>query len=563
MKISTLLKTTATITFILIMVNGWSIYSLLKHLESETDALALDEEVTSLVNQLQSSSDYITNEVRAYTQFGEKEHYDNYWKEVEETQTQERIFHNLQQLEVPTELLELIEFAYQNSSALVSLEEEAIQAVAEGDFEEARFLVFGPKYKINKGIIEQSLVEFNTKLASWTDAKVAKTKQNVHTGLIILIVSASLVIVSILIAFILLYMKVKPLAKLTQAADEIASGNLKIDSLTVKSKDEVAQLASSFNQMAINLREILTTVSRASENLTASSEQLAASTAQTSEAAHQVSSSIEEVANGANLQLQQIQESTQTITEVSRGLQLIAHNTSSVAQSSEETTQKSQMGEKSITQAIGQMRTIEETVKKTAQSIVLLNERSKEIEKIIIAISNIADQTNLLALNAAIEAARAGEHGKGFAVVADEVRKLAVQSNTSAQHITQIIQSIQSDTLATVTQMNHVTESVLDGVKMIEHTGGAFKEILDSTYSIASQIQEVSAISEQIAASADQVNTSFELVMSITENTASKAQTVAGLSEEQYASVEEITGSTDELSKLALTLNDEVGKFKF
>ncbi|WP_431027225.1 methyl-accepting chemotaxis protein [Lysinibacillus sp. LZ02] len=563
MKISTLLKTTATITIILIMVNGWSIYSLLKHLESETNALTLDEEVTSLVNQLQSASDYITNEVRAYTQFGEKEHYDNYWKEVNETKTSEHIFHNLQQLEVPTELLELIEFAHQNSSGLVSLEEDAIKAVAEGDFEEARFLVFGPKYKISKGIIEQSLVEFNTKLASWTDSKVAETKQNVHTGLIILIVSASLVIISILIAFILLYIKVKPLGKLTQAADEITSGNLNIDNLTVKSKDEVAQLASSFNQMVINLREILTTVSRASENLTASSERLAASTAQTSEAAHQVSSSIEEVANGANLQLQQIQESTQTITEVSKGLQLIAHNTSSVAQSSEETTQKSQMGEKSITQAIDQMRTIEETVKKTAQSIVLLNERSKEIEKIIIAISNIADQTNLLALNAAIEAARAGEHGKGFAVVADEVRKLAEQSNTSAQHITQIIQSIQSDTLATVTQMNHVTESVLDGVKIIEHTGGSFKEILDSTYSIASQIQEVSAISEQIAASADQVNTSFELVMSITENTASKAQTVAGLSEEQYASVEEITGSTDELSKLALTLNDEVGKFKF
>ena len=140
-----------------------------------------------------------------------------------------------------------------------------------------------------------------------------------------------------------------------------------------------------------------------------------------------------------------------------------------MAASSEETTLKSHLGEESINKAISQMKTIEGTVKETAESVQMLSLRSKEIEEIITTITNISGQTNLLALNAAIEAARAGENGKGFAVVADEVKKLAEESSHSAKQITDIIQSIQKDTLSAVNQMNEVTKNVLTGVTIIKH----------------------------------------------------------------------------------------------
>ncbi|MGE5702128.1 MAG: methyl-accepting chemotaxis protein [Clostridia bacterium] len=563
MKISTLLKTAASITLILMIVNGWTIVTLSNHMENQANALKMDKEWTALAAQLQSASDYLTQEVRSYAQFGEKEYYNNYWKEVKETKTREKTVERLQELHVPAELLALVKQAQQDSSQLVHVEEEAMKAVDAGNFEQARGLLFGPTYKAEKEKIGRSLHQFNTRIASWTKAEVAKAESSAQMSLILMIVTTSLVMVSIVATFILLFIKIRPLSKLALLAERIASGNLQIEKVHVKAKDEVAQLTTSFHQMATNLRSILLTVNQASEALASSSEQLTASAEQTGTATQQVSSSIEQVADGAEAQRRQVQDITQAIAEVSQGIQQIAHSSFAVAQSSEQSVQKSQMGEASMHQTVQQMRTIESMVEKTAESIQLLTERSKEIGQIITVITNISDQTNLLALNAAIEAARAGENGRGFAVVADEVRKLAEESTHSARQIADIIHTIQQETLVTVEQMKDVTKHVGSGVEIIENTGMSFKEILDSSRSVSSQIQEVSAVSEQIAAKAEQVSSWFADINEITQNATSQTQIVASLAEEQYASMEEIVASTEEVSKLAFTLHEEVGKFRF
>jgi methyl-accepting chemotaxis protein len=562
MKLTTLLKTTTVIIALLFLLTGWTMFQLSESLEKEKHALNLQTELTMLSIELQDASDYLTNEVRAYTQFGLSIHYNNYWKEVNETKTRDRVLTRLNELQVSNELISLIELAAENSNDLVLLEEQAMDLVEKGNLEMARTIVFGASYEVGKLLIAESIDEFNEKLEQWTNSIVSEAERDVNFSYFVMITSSILVFISLALAFFFIHIKLIPLGKLSIMAEQIAKGDLNVSSLEVKSKDEVAQLSRSFNIMAGNLRNLIQTVKQASENLAASSEELLASAEQTNGATQQVCTSIDEIATGADVQLKQIQESTVAINEVSSGIQTIANASSAVAKASEETTYKAQLGEDNITQAVTQMRTIENNVIKTSKSIKTLDERSKEIEKIVVAISDISNQTNLLALNAAIEAARAGEHGKGFAVVADEVRKLAEQSNQSATQITELIQSIQSDTLTTVDQMNTVSEDVLHGVSIIENTGQAFKEILDSAQSLASVVQEVTSITEEIAASTEQVAASFVDVNAITDQATSKTQMVAGLAQEQSASMEEITASAETLSKLASELSEEIGKFR-
>ncbi|WP_409304791.1 methyl-accepting chemotaxis protein [Peribacillus sp. SCS-155] len=563
MKISSILKMTAAIMAILFLITGWSVFSLQQSITEQKHTVEKEKELSSLAMQLQQSSDYLTNEVRAYVQFGEQGYYNNYWREVNETKTREKVVKRLKDLKVPNELLDLVERAQQNSNKLVSLENQAMKAVKEGKLEEARKFVFGYDYNNGKKSISGPLIEFQKKIDKWASDQAQSANAKVKTGLFVMIISSVLVVIATSATFVALFRRIRPLTKLNEYAVEITQGNLTVEEIATGSKDEVSQLTQSFNGMVASLKRLLNSVHQASENVASSSEQLLASAEQTSYATQQVSASIEEMASGAELQLKQVQESAASIQEVSKGIQLIAETSSLVSKASEDTNKKSEIGQISLKNAIAQMKEIEKDVDNTSKSIQTLDQRSKEIENIVVAITDISAQTNLLALNAAIEAARAGEHGKGFAVVADEVRKLAEQSSSSAQQIAEIIKSIQNDTVHTVNEMKQVTNNVATGVSVIQETGLVFNEILEATQKVSSQIQEVSAVSDQMSVNALQISASFEEVQSITETATAKTQNVAGLAQEQHAAMEEITASSNTLSQLAVELRDELNKFKY
>nr|WP_059351182.1 HAMP domain-containing methyl-accepting chemotaxis protein [Bacillus coahuilensis] len=563
MKLTTLIKTTAAITTVLFLLTAGSIFILFMNLSDLEQANKVQLESRTLSHQLQNASDYLTNEVRAYTQFGEQKHYDNYWTEVNDTKTRDRVVSSLEELNVPTDLLALIQEASDNSNDLVIIEEKAMAEVEKGNLVLARSLVYGDGYELGKEAISEPIKEFDQKLEAWTEIQVRDAATAVAFNFTIVIVASILVFISIMTTFIMLFRKIKPLARLANLAEEISNGNLTGELYTVKSKDEIAHLTLSFNRMAENLRSLLSTVKKAGENVAVSSEQLLSSAEQTNLATQQVASSIDEIASGADKQLLQVQESTNAMSEIAKGINVIADATSSVALSSEETTKKADIGKSSIQEAVTQMELIKTNVEETSKSIQTLDQRSKEIEDIVVAITDISAQTNLLALNAAIEAARAGEHGKGFAVVADEVRKLAEESTRSANQITELIQSIQSDTGMTVVKMTSVSKNVQEGVEVILRTGQAFKEIVDSAQTVASQIQEASAVSEQLAASTEEVSASFEEVNGITQIATSRTQTVAGLAEEQSAAMQEINASAETLRSLADELSKELNRFSF
>jgi len=191
-----------------------------------------------------------------------------------------------------------------------------------------------------------------------------------------------------------------------------------------------------------------------------------------------------------------------------------------------------------------------------------LDEKSKEIETIVSAITAIADQTNLLALNAAIEAARAGEHGRGFAVVADEVRKLAEQSTMSAQQIIQIIQETKDDTREVIDTMDIVTNNVDAGVQIVKETGTLFSGILKEIKHVTEQIHEVSAVSEQLSAGSEEITAAFQENISIARQAEVAASNMTKAANEQLENMEHMSQSMNQLLEKTTELKQMLNTFK-
>lgn len=355
----------------------------------------------------------------------------------------------------------------------------------------------------------------------------------------------------------------KPINNTVDMLKDIAEGEGDLTRrLLVTTNDETGELSRWFNKFIDNIQDIIQQVNISAESVAAASEELTAISEQTTQATNQIASAIQEVASGAETQLQGAEETAKSMEEMAQGIQRIAETSSIVSEESMKTTKVADQGNESVQKAVQQMNSISESVNDTASVVKLLGERSQEIGQIVGVITDISDQTNLLALNAAIEAARAGEHGRGFAVVADEVRKLAEQSKESADQITTLIKGIQEDTTRSVYAMDGVTKEVQVGMDVVNQSGEAFVRILNAAQHVADQIQEVSAISEEMSASSEEVTASVEDMTRIASDSSSNSQNVASSSQEQLASIEEISASADSLSKMAQELQEVISKFK-
>ena len=374
--------------------------------------------------------------------------------------------------------------------------------------------------------------------------------------------AAAIVVLTLVLAWLFSSKISRPIEALMLGAERVASGDLSV-SFVMGAGNEFGRLAESLNGMTDNLRAMISNISQSAEHLAASGEQLSASAEQSSQAANQVAGSITEIAQGADKQMNRINETTGVIEQLAAGLQQVASSSAFVAAQSAQAVHTATAGSETINKAIGQMGEIENTVNNSAQVVARLGERSKEIGQIIETISGIAGQTNLLALNAAIEAARAGEQGRGFAVVADEVRKLAEQSQDAAKQITMLVGSIQRDTTEAVLAMNEGTREVKTGAEAVNTAGLAFKEIADLVMAVSNQVSEISVNIHQMDNGSRRIVEAVKDLDKLSQNTTGEAQTVSAATEEQAASMEEIASSSENLAKTAAMLKGLTSKFRF
>lgn len=380
------------------------------------------------------------------------------------------------------------------------------------------------------------------------------------TTKVIIYFTAALILLVAVTYFLLRHM-LRNIPAMSDVINKISAGDL-TQRIAIHSNDEIGQASENLNSMLDSLGSFIGVVQENAAQVAATSEQLNVSTDQTAQAAQVVAGTVDSVNAGILQQIDRTKEATGTVNQMSETFSVISQESESVTQQADLAVEKAKSGETSVDSAKHQMDTINEKVHATARIITRLGERSSEIGKIVDTISMISGQTNLLALNASIEASRAGESGKSFTVVANEVKKLAEQSNAAAAEIAELIQEVQKDTDAAVHSIREGTEEVQKGSTVVETAGIAFNDISDMVSSVSGQMNEFSTSIQQLSAGTEHIVSIIQDVDQLAQQARGDFENVAAATEEQTATLEEIASASRSSSERALELQDAIAKFK-
>jgi methyl-accepting chemotaxis protein len=366
-------------------------------------------------------------------------------------------------------------------------------------------------------------------------------KSGAMQGIVIMAVT---VIISIAMAVFFMWSTNKhmltPLVRIKETVEDFTAGdltkrsNVKVSFLGREIKDEIVSLGESVDAMASQVSNVIGRIAESSAQLASASEQLSASSTQIAEGADRQSGQTAQVATA-------MEEMNATVIEV-------AKNSQQVSESARSAQHIALDGGKVVEQAISAMQEVSESTEVTADTIKKLGRSSEEIGTIVSVINDIADQTNLLALNAAIEAARAGEQGRGFAVVADEVRKLAERTTKATKEISGMINTIQSETGKAVDAMAEGTQKVENGVTLANQAGDALKQIVTGVENVTDMISHIATSAEEQSSTTDEISRNMD--------------SIAEVAKSNVSAIGEVANATNEMARLASELKDLVANFK-
>ena len=441
----------------------------------------------------------------------------------------EKLLETKEEKEIANEFKEVVKRGAEVNNKIIEL-------VTDGKKQEAQQL-----YETETLQTTKQLVDATNKLMDLQEKLLAeRVKRLLSFSRTILII---IVIVGVISVIIGIFMSIKitknikaPVEKAAEQLELISKGDFtfSISKNAIARGDELGVIARAMDALLTNLKNVFNEIIGSVHSLTSAAAQL-------SSIAEEMSRTAESSSTRANSVATASEEMSQTVVDV-------AKNTANIAESAKKAVDTAQEGNKIVERSVGEVKEIDKTVNESARFVKSLGERSVHIGEIISVINDIADQTNLLALNAAIEAARAGEQGRGFAVVADEVRKLAERTAQATSEIEEMIKAIQNEVTKAVEIMDNATKKVDTGVKLTAQAGEALKEIVKSSNELQLMVQQIASATEEMSATSEQI--SKEIL------------DIASASRDTTASSQETAQAAVSLSRIATKLDETVKFFR-
>lgn len=377
------------------------------------------------------------------------------------------------------------------------------------------------------------------------------------------------VIILILSAIFYIYTKrtFAPLGIVSEALGDFAEGewteaSKKVEAIKFKSENEISALAKAFTASHKQLNTIMNEITSQSHYLSQSSTQLLGTIEETMDTNRTINAHMVELAEASAKSLQNSEESVAALEEMSIGIHKIADSGNDMTNTSNDVAEFISKGHEESKQVVVQIKDVQKMFYQAGTKVAELSNQSKQIQEITVVMTGIAEQTNLLALNAAIEAARAGEAGKGFAVVADEVRKLAEQSKRSAEEIRTLIDNFELVTNEVNDVVNITSTKVTEGTESVQEIGNMLERIVSMINQINLEIQDTSAVTEEMSAGSEEILAAFEDIKGFARNTASQTIEVASSTEEQTKAMGTLEAMSGDLQKVAQSLTKLIEKFE-
>jgi methyl-accepting chemotaxis protein len=371
------------------------------------------------------------------------------------------------------------------------------------------------------------------------------------------------VLIGLLLSFVIIKSIVVPVRKVTDKLKEISESNGDLTQrIGYESKDEIGELSSSFDLFVGKLQGIIKEVTVSAEVISSSSEQLSSATSATTKSLEEISNTITEIASSTADGAAVAEEASANITEAAKFTEATSIATRNTKENSKRAKEAAEEGAEKISEVVDSITDIAASSKEVSMMINELDSSSRRIGDIIEMITSISAQTNMLALNAAIEAARAGEAGKGFNVVADEIRKLADQSNNAALEISELVKENQLKSASAVNSVNKVEEKVAAGVSIASEISESISNIINNVKDIANQIEQIDGANIEQVQGTKEIEKAIGNIAATSNEIAGGTENISASIQEQLSTMTEIESTTEQLLDMARKLSEMTAGFK-